>query len=149
MSEVLQNRDMIDCPRCGIPKGDACRTPACEALKPYQASESSVAVVKPFTPADAQQHKAHYGLPNEVIEAVNELLAKNYRPGTITIKQKEIEEQVLLKMPDLRANDLYARNWMDIEETFRESGWQVHYDKPGYCESYDAYFEFTPKRGVR
>lgn len=139
---------MIDCPTCGVPQGEACRTPSCGALKPYQAPESGVAVVKPFTPADAQKCKSTW-LPNEVIETVNELLAKNYREGTITIKQKDIEEQVLLKMPHLSSKDLYDRNYMDIEETFRSHGWDVRYDKPGYNESYSAFFEFTPKRGHR
>jgi hypothetical protein len=139
---------MIDCPKCGAAKGDACRTFECGALKPYQGPESVVAVVKPFTPDDAKKHKAEW-LPNEVIESVNELLAKNFRDGTITIKQKDLEAQILTKMPHLVSKDLYDRNYLDIEESFRQSGWDVHYDKPGYDESYDAYFEFKPKRGVR
>lgn len=145
---MIQNRDMIDCPKCGAEKGDACRTINCEALKPYQASESVVAVVKPFTPADARKQKAQ-GIPNEIIEAVNELLAKNFSDSTIIIRQKDIEKQALLKLPGLTASDLYDRKWMDIEDMFRDAGWDVYYDKPGYNESYDAYFEFKPKRGVR
>lgn len=114
-----------------------------------QAQESSAAVVKPFTPADVVANKKHC-IPNEVIEAVNELLAENYHDGgSITLKQDKIMERVLEKMPHLTRDMVYSQHYMDFEPVFRENGWDVYYDSPAYCESYDAYFKFTAKRGQR
>lgn len=146
----MQNREVIDCPKCGAEKGTACRTPSCEALKTYQAPDSSATVVKPFTPADVVENKKHC-IPDEVIEAVNELLTEKYvnDSRTITIKQKEIVERVLEKMPHLDRDELFSKHYMDFEPVFRENGWDVYYDSPAYCESYDAYFKFTAKRGQR
>jgi hypothetical protein len=31
---------------------------------------------------------------------------------------------------------------LDIEDTYREAGWKVEYDKPAYCENYPANFTF-------
>ncbi len=33
-------------------------------------------------------------------------------------------------------------HWLDVEDVYREAGWVVEYDKPGYCESYEATFTF-------
>jgi hypothetical protein len=38
---------------------------------------------------------------------------------------------------------------LDIEPIYREAGWIVEYDKPAYCENYDANFTFTIPKGNR
>lgn len=38
---------------------------------------------------------------------------------------------------------IFDKHWLDIEDTYRKAGWNVEYDKPGYCENYDAYFVFS------
>jgi len=105
--------------------------------------------VKPFTPDEALENKKAYGIPKEVIEAVNELLTENYSSGSITLGQNTVMERVLSKMPGATRSLVFARKWLDFEPIFEDFGWDVDYDKPGYCETYEATFTFTPKKGGR
>lgn len=93
--------------------------------------------VKPISPQEIKKT-----IPDFVIEAVNELIAekvndKNYA----TVLQKHIVDRVKSK-----TDQDFDYAWLDFENIFRDAGWNVNYDKPAYCESYDAYFEFSPKR---
>lgn len=93
--------------------------------------------MKPFSPEDCRKNKATV-IPEWVINAFNELLTKRYT-GTheITIKQSEIVNQYLGQ-----EEQPFDYAWLNVEEMYREAGWEVEYDKPGYCESYEAYFTF-------
>lgn len=86
----------------------------------------------------------HKIIPTVVITAVNNLLTKNFRGGSITIKQKDITSEIMRLDESVIENEIYANKWMDFEEVYRQYGWSVSYDKPGYNESYDATFEFKP-----
>ena len=37
---------------------------------------------------------------------------------------------------------IFSEGYLNVEEVYREQGWVVSYDKPGYNESYDANFKF-------
>lgn len=103
--------------------------------------------VKPIRPAEVVKLKAEI-MPDGVIEAFNELIAKNWDGRSATVKQDEALAAVLKKMravePGLKREDVFKRHWLDVEDIFRASGWRVEFDKPGYCENYDAFFVFRP-----
>ena len=40
---------------------------------------------------------------------------------------------------------VFKNKWLDVEEVYRKAGWKVEYDKPGYCEDYEAYFVFEKR----
>lgn len=46
--------------------------------------------------------------------------------------------------PDATAN-FFDQGWMDFEPIYEAQGWKVQYDKPGWDETYDAFFEFKEK----
>lgn len=97
--------------------------------------------VKPISPDEIKIE-----LPDFVIEAVNEMIKRKYRGGSFSFKAKELialRNELNLGPKD---KDWYQEKWMDFEEVFRESGWNVRYDRPGYNENYDDYYEFTPKK---
>lgn len=52
-------------------------------------------------------------------------------------------------VPDIAAaidrETIFRRGYLNVEEAYREQGWSVVYDKPGYNETYDASFEFKVK----
>jgi hypothetical protein len=105
--------------------------------------------VKPFSPEEARASGIST-IPDEIIEAVNELLATKYRGrGICTIKQDDIMSLALQKMGQSENREvrqqIFNRGWMDFEPLFEKAGWSVKYDKPGYNESYDAFFEFSRK----
>ena len=46
----------------------------------------------------------------------------------------------------LKRADVFSNHWLDVEDIYREQGWNVEYDKPTYNETYDAYFVFSVKK---
>jgi len=84
-------------------------------------------------------------IPQVVFDAVNQILAEQYRGSQISIKQKEIITRIQRLDKKLTDKVIYDNKYMDFEKVYRESGWVVGYDKPGYNESYDAYFTFKAK----
>ena len=100
-------------------------------------------MVKPITPKEALKLKAST-FPDGVIEAFNEVIAKNLDQGYSTFKQKEVLKAIALKMG--ATQDATCENgWLDVEDIYRKAGWVVEYDKPAYNESYDATFTFSTK----
>jgi hypothetical protein len=63
----------------------------------------------------------------------------------ITFKQDELIAEILSRDAQF-TRDAFKNHWLDIEDTYREQGWTVEYDSPGYNESYDAYFVFSHQK---
>jgi hypothetical protein len=101
--------------------------------------------VKPITPDEAFELKK-VNIPEYVIEIVNRLIIKNIQCGTkvkvAKIKQCDIVAEIL-KSHQMVESDIYENKMLDFEELYREQGWKVVYDKPGYNETYEATFEFS------
>lgn len=93
---------------------------------------------RPITPDEVDEGKH---IPAEVIEAFNELIAE----GSGHVKQKDAVARIVQKM-GLDSNVVYQRGWLNVEGAYRKAGWKVDYDKPGYNETYDAFFVFTRRR---
>jgi len=83
-------------------------------------------------------------IPKYVTDAVNTLIKKNYRGSSFIIKQKEIIAEIQ-KKKQVTPEYLFENKYLDFEDIYRNKGWKVDYDKPGYSENYDAFFKFTPK----
>ena len=100
--------------------------------------------VKPFTPDEARNNKKHI-IPDEVIQVVNELLVRELNGSYASLYEDEIVAEVLKRMPHLTRESVFKNKYLDFEPLFREQGWDVKYDSPGYDESFRAYFTFTVK----
>jgi hypothetical protein len=98
-------------------------------------------MTKAFSPAEARGAKRHV-IPDFVLAVVNQLLAEGFNERGINVPQQEIIDRVKL----LTGSDAFNMKWLDFESLFEDEGWIVKYDKPGYNESYDAFFVFTPKK---
>lgn len=106
--------------------------------------------VKPISFDDFEkQYEKH--IPDFVIEAVNKLLLKSWDGSSATITQNSIinamiRPQEYSEMPTSEFRRMiFDEHWLDFENLYRENGWDVYYDKPGYNETYDAYFVFKKK----
>ena len=98
--------------------------------------------VKPITPNGARK-KAEETIPDQVIEAFNELISENIGNSSyVTILQKDAIKRIKEKMPEISTDTIFAKRWLDIEQIFRKQGWKVEYDKPAYCETYEANWTF-------
>ena len=84
-------------------------------------------------------------IPGFVIEAVNKLIIQNLKGGSVTLLQKDIVTAIIkqAKPKRISKDKIFDSGWLDFEDIFREAGWDVYYDKPGYNEDYDAYFRFS------
>jgi hypothetical protein len=100
--------------------------------------------IKPIKPEDVVGLKQEI-VPDEVFEVFNLLIAQNFKGGSANVLQKDVVELLLEK--GLSRSDIYNKGWLDIEPVYRENGWKVEYDKPGYNESYEASFNFSARKG--
>ena len=106
--------------------------------------EKRIERVEPIKPKDIMDNLDDIIHP-AIIKAVNALLKEKYRGGTVTIKQKDIVSKAKEFCPELTSNEIFDKEHMDFEPIFIKAGWKVTYDKPGYNESYEPYFEFSAK----
>jgi len=97
---------------------------------------------KPITPKEAAEQKVA-SIPEAVIEAFNELIAKEFRAGTATVLQGDVVQLASSKMGVSPANFDYDD--LNVEPMYRKAGWKVEYDKPGFNETYPATFKFTKR----
>jgi hypothetical protein len=97
--------------------------------------------MKPSEVAKAKQRK----LPSAVIAVFDELIAESWHDGEAVVGQNEAVKRIAerLKIP---RQEVFDRDLLDVEEVYRKAGWKVEYDKPGYCETYEATFTFTKGR---
>lgn len=100
--------------------------------------------VAPITP-DQVIEKRRAGIPPQVFEAFNELLERKYQGGSCTIEQDEAVDLILKKRIDMNRAQISESGWLDIEPSYRDAGWDVTHDKPGYGEIYPARFVFSRK----
>lgn len=100
--------------------------------------------IKPVSPSQLIQD-----FPEEVIQAFNNLLSAKGNNTSITILKENAVAEILRVFKDsgkeVTENEIYKNNWLDVEETYRRAGWDVHYDGPAYCESYKAFYTFNKK----
>lgn len=99
----------------------------------------------PITPDEVVAHKAAVVIPEKVFDAFNELIAQHWNGRDATFKKNDVVDLILAKYAESESvtmNSIYGNNWLDVEPIYREAGWDVVYDRPGYNESYDAKYIF-------
>ena len=104
--------------------------------------------IKPISPAEAE---ANYKILPEVVQAVNELITEKYKgKGSFTLMQNEVINRIMkfckANKTKMTREKLFDEHHMDFETYFEKEGWKIIYDKPGYNETYEASFKFTPKK---
>ncbi len=106
----------------------------------------------PISPKDVGGARAA-AIPEEVFQAFNELIVRKWDGSRSRVLEKEAVDLAAAKLKAAGRGDvescrssLYENGWLDVEASYRRAGWRVEYDKPGYCETYDASYEFSRKR---
>ena len=97
---------------------------------------------QPITPEEVTPEKLK-DLPPVVIDTFNQLIARHYENGTATVYQDEVLGQ--LNKQGLLSTEIFANEWLNVEDIYRHVGWEVDYEKPGYNESGQAFFTFKRK----
>lgn len=102
-------------------------------------------MMKPITPDEVVRAKANT-IPDEVFQAFNELIAESWNGRYAQFTQDAVLNRICGHL-DCPRELPFAKGWLDIEPMYREAGWTVKYDKPGYNEDYSATFKFEKPRG--
>jgi hypothetical protein len=107
--------------------------------------------VLPIKPPDLNRLKKEHDLlvarkiPSGIIRIFNEeIVANSNGRGVSYVKQPVIVARIVKEL-NIPSADIFANKWLDVEILFKEAGWKVSYDKPAYCESYDASWTFQEK----
>jgi len=88
--------------------------------------------------------KAACALPPEVFDVWNGAIIKAWTGSNAILYQTKMANLIAATL-NISRNDVYAKHYLDIEEVYRAQGWDVHYDRPAYCETYEPSFTFTKK----
>ena len=96
--------------------------------------------LRPISPVEVAARKART-LPDEVVEAFNHLIAKNWGGRESVVKQDDAVKHICAAL-EIERGEVFSQGLLEVEEVYRSQGWKVEYDKPGYCETYGAFFVF-------
>ena len=96
--------------------------------------------MRPVTPSEVSKLKKEL-MPNWVLSVWNKLIAKNWDGYRSVVDQSEAIN-ALRESPDNDNPGGSVVYYLEIEDIYRQAGWKVTYDKPGYNESYSAKFIF-------
>lgn len=99
-------------------------------------------MVKPITPKEVQDIRST--LPDAVFVVFNEAITRKWSGSSATVLQKDVDHRIA-SMMNITIGEAIERGYLDIETAYRAAGWIVDYDKPGWNESYDAFYVFTMK----
>lgn len=94
---------------------------------------------KPKRPEDVGAAKADY-IPAVVFDAFNAEIAERYSGRSATVMQEAVVARLVAA--GFKRSEIFGNGWLNVEEAYREAGWEVRYEKPGYNESGPTLFEF-------
>lgn len=97
--------------------------------------------IRPITPSEAEEARLTR-IPECVISAVNQLLKEKYDGHEARITQNELLN--IITDEETPREYFFRNKCLDFEDLYREQGWDVVYDKPGFNECYVAYWIFKP-----
>lgn len=103
-------------------------------------------MTKPITFDEASAQRME-DIPDAVVEVFNILIKENLRGSMAVVLQRDAVSRILAAVPTVERGEIFDRGWLDVEPLFRQAGWGVVFDKPGYNETYEASFKFT--RGTK
>lgn len=98
-----------------------------------------------ISPQEIKVNKDKFCDPN-VLLVINDFLGKRFNGGEVRIDQEEVVARLENEF-GMNRNKIFDNDLLDVEEAYRQKGWSVKFDKPGYCESYKAHWVFKPKPG--
>lgn len=103
--------------------------------------------MKVYTPEDVLKKRVGT-IPDYVIDAFNDLLTENYQEDETIIEQEDIIRKILEYSTDdeLTRETIFKKHYLNIENLYRNNGWEVYYEKPAFDELFEPFFIFKPKK---
>jgi len=85
-------------------------------------------------------------LPDRVIVVFNALIVKAWDGQRAMVYQEEAVEAILGAGIVRTREEVFEQGLLNVEPVYQAAGWHVAFDKPGWNESYPAYFVFARGR---
>lgn len=101
-------------------------------------------MTKPISPDEIDDARVKT-LPPEVFQVFNDLIVNKWNGFSATVLQKDAALAISQAMC-ITSDEVFERGLLNVEHAYREQGWDVVYDKPGFNESYSATFVFKKAR---
>ena len=75
-------------------------------------------------------------------------MTENYQEDETIIEQEDVIRKILEYSTDdeLTRDTIFKKHYLDIENLYRNNGWEVDYRKPAFDERFDPHFIFKPKK---
>jgi hypothetical protein len=86
--------------------------------------------VKPIKPSDVGKTLSEI-IPDGVIEAWNNVIAKHFKEYAFSIDRDCFIDEISSIMQCTRT-EVFSEKWLDIEELYRDAGWEVNYSQQYY-----------------
>ena len=83
-------------------------------------------------------------IPDFVITTFNELIFERWDGTRSAIPQEQIVTNILCRT-NLDREIIFKRGWLNIENLYRQQGWEVRYLTPDWTDEFDPYFEFKKR----
>ena len=112
--------------------------------------------IRPITPDEVAKKKVDV-VPEQAIEAFNNMIAQTWDGVRAEFTVVEVREMMINLLGRARGlpdsenmrkqlkDEILDKGYLNVEPLFRESGWNVVCDVPGYNESYPSKFIFKVK----
>jgi hypothetical protein len=98
--------------------------------------------VRPITPTAALSLQATR-FPPELIQVFNDLIVKNFNNGIAIITMSEASLTIASRITrDVTNSAAHINGWLDIEETYRATGWDVSRSFCGHTGNTEECFLF-------
>ena len=94
-------------------------------------------MIEPIRPHEVKKES----IPDAVIEVFNALISEKWDGREAVIKQKDAVARIVDRMQIIE-DLVFDRKYLDVEPIYRDAGWTVEYDKPGWSENYEPSFTF-------
>ena len=95
--------------------------------------------VEPISPKDVVSYKEKV-TPSIIIKTFNEVIAKAWNGSQAIIYPQEI---LTLIQPFLSNEELEDLNLGGVITIYKEKGWDIEVDRPGYNENYRTKYTFS------
>lgn len=95
---------------------------------------------KPIRPDEIGNNKAAL-IPAAVFDAFNAEITLRFDEGSAQVMQ----DAVVRRLVDggMNRSEIFSAGWLNVEDAYREAGWRVTYQKPGFNEVGEAFFTFS------
>lgn len=102
----------------------------------------------PIRPEDLTAAKTK-DIPQAVFDAFDAAIIRAWDGRRSVVNQNEVATDAHRRLRraghTLSREQMFDNGWLDVEDTYRDLGWHVVYDKPGFNEDYPATFTFSRK----